>query len=87
MAMEKYRVHEVAKDFGLPTKDIMEILTKYAQAPKNHMQALTEEELNIVFEAITRDNQIPSLDVVFAEVFGVCALVDTAYGKGTAGSG
>ena len=30
MAIEKYRVHEVAKDFGLPTKTITEILTKYA---------------------------------------------------------
>ena len=34
--INKYRVHEVAKDFGLPTKDIVEILTKYAAAPKNH---------------------------------------------------
>ena len=27
MGIEKYRVHEVAKDFGLPTKTITEILT------------------------------------------------------------
>ena len=40
MAIEKYRVHEVAKDFGLPTKTIMEILTKYGSAPKNHMQEI-----------------------------------------------
>ena len=25
----KYRVHEVAKDFGVSTKEITEILTKY----------------------------------------------------------
>ena len=30
----KYRVHEVAKDFGIPTKQITEILTKYAETPK-----------------------------------------------------
>lgn len=35
--VNKYRVHEVAKDFGVPTKVITEILTKYAQTPKNHM--------------------------------------------------
>ena len=46
MGIEKYRVHEVAKDFGLPTKTITEILTKYAQAPKNHMQVLTDHELS-----------------------------------------
>ena len=38
LAIEKYRVHEVAKDFGLPTKTITEILTRYGAAPKNHMQ-------------------------------------------------
>ena len=40
--MEKYRVHEVAKDFGLPTKTITEILAKYASFTKNHMQVLTD---------------------------------------------
>ena len=41
MALDnKYRVHEVAKDFGVSTKEITEILTKYRSAPKNHMQVL-----------------------------------------------
>ena len=39
MGMEKYRVHEVAKDFGLPTKTITEILTKYVAAPKKQRSA------------------------------------------------
>ena len=46
----KYRVHEVAKDFGIPTKQVMEILTKYAQTPKNHMQVLEDRELSLIFE-------------------------------------
>ena len=41
----KYRVHEVAKDFGVSTKEITEILTKYAETPKNHMQVLEDREL------------------------------------------
>ena len=45
----KYRVHEVAKDFGLPTKQITEILTQYAQTPKNHMQVLEDRELSLIF--------------------------------------
>jgi translation initiation factor IF-2 len=32
--MFKYRVHEVAKDFKVPTKAITEILTEYATTPK-----------------------------------------------------
>ncbi len=39
----------VAKDFsafqGPPSKDIAEIMTKYSQTPKNHMQVLEEREL------------------------------------------
>ena len=56
MAIEKYRVHEVAKDFGLSTKTITEILTKYATAPKNHMQVLDDHELSIIFDYLTQHN-------------------------------
>ena len=63
----KYRVHEVAKDFNLATKDITEILTKYAETPKNHMQVLEDRELSLIFESLTQTHQISSIAVVFAE--------------------
>ena len=63
----KYRVHEVAKDFGLPTKDIAEILTKFGHTPKNHMQALEDNELSLIFEHLTQHNQISSIVTIFAE--------------------
>ena len=63
----KYRVHEVAKDFGVATKDITEILTKYAETPKNHMQVLEDRELSLIFEYLTQHNQIDSIATVFAE--------------------
>ena len=69
MGIEKYRVHEVAKDFGLPTKTITEILTKYAQAPKNHMQVLTDHELSLIFDYLTQHNQVSSIQVIFADTF------------------
>ena len=52
----KYRVHEVAKDFGRPTKEIADILTKYATAPKNHMQVLEDRELSILFDYLTQQD-------------------------------
>ncbi len=63
----KYRVHEVAKDFGVPTKQITEILTKYAETPKNHMQVLGERELSLIFEHLTQNNQVAGIHVIFAE--------------------
>ena len=62
----KYRIHEVAKDFGMPTKDITELVTKYYEKPKNHMQILEEDQLNLIFDYITQHHQIDSLEEVFA---------------------
>ena len=58
----KYRVHEVAKDFNLTSKDISEILTKYATTPKNHMQVLETPELDLIFESLTQKNQVENLE-------------------------
>ena len=63
----KYRVHEVAKDFNVATKDITEILTKYAETPKNHMQVLEDRELSLIFESLTQSHQISNIAVIFAE--------------------
>ena len=63
----KYRVREVAKDFGLSNKEITEILTNYATAPKSTMQVLTDEELSLIFEYLTQHHQMESLAEVYAE--------------------
>ena len=65
--LNKYRVHEVAKDFGLATKDVTNIMTEYAATPKNHMQVLTDDELDIIFEYLTQHNQIADVAQVYAE--------------------
>ena len=67
--MNKYRVHEVAKDLKLNTKEITEILTKYSQTPKNHMQVLEDRELAIIFDYVTQKNQIDSIESVFADTY------------------
>ena len=65
--MEKYRVRDVARDFGLPAKVITEILDKYATAPKSNMQALEDHELSIVFEHLTQNNQVSSIAAIYAD--------------------
>ncbi len=66
MPRDKYRVHEVAKDFGLNSKKILEILDTYAPAERTHMAALDDRELDIVFETITQENSVESFDKYFA---------------------
>ena len=65
MAIEnKYRVHEVAKDFGASTKEITEILTKYCTTPKNHMQVLGDHGLSVIFEYMTQQHPVADIEKV-----------------------
>ena len=66
MSFVKYRVKEVATDFGKTPKEIADIISKYYEKPKSNTQVLTEVELNALFDDITRSNQIKSLEQVFA---------------------
>ena len=67
MALDfKYRIHEVAKDFGMTSKDISQIVTDYVAAPKNHMQVLEDNELDIIFEYLTQHHQVGSIAEIFA---------------------
>ena len=43
--INKYRVHEVAKDFGMQSKKVVDLLAKYFDDPKKHTTALEEKEL------------------------------------------
>ncbi|MGE4483747.1 MAG: translation initiation factor IF-2 [Oscillospiraceae bacterium] len=65
--MVKYRIHEVAKDFKMNSRQISDILAKYATAPKNHMQVLEEAELDLIFEYLTQNNQISDMEGIFAQ--------------------
>ena len=66
MTLVKYRLKEVASDFGVAPKEIAEIISKFYEKPKSNTQVLTEEELNVVFDYMTQTHQIQSLEQVFA---------------------
>ncbi len=65
--VNKYKVNELAKDFGMQTKEIIEILGKYFDAPKKSGQNLDEKELSVVFEYLTQHNQIASIQEIYAD--------------------
>ena len=66
MMMNKYRVHEVAKDFNKPSKAVIDLLGEYFEEPKKHMTALEEKELDVIFETFTQQNEVESFDTYFA---------------------
>ncbi len=62
----KYKIREVAKDFDMPAKSVVNMVTEHFEAPKSSAQVLTDDQLNLVFDLITRENQIDSIEEVFA---------------------
>ena len=61
MSFVKYRLKEVATDFGTTPKEIADIIAKYGERPKSNTQVLTDEELNIVFDHMTKNRQVADL--------------------------
>ena len=66
MSVVKYRIKDVAADFGVAPKEVMDAYEKFFEKAKSNTQVLTEEELNVLFDYITQTNQIESLAQVFA---------------------
>ena len=62
----KQKIKEVADDFHMPAKALIEIVAKFYDKPKSSSQNLTEDQLNVVFDYITQQNQIDSIEQVFA---------------------
>ena len=64
--INKYRVHEVAKDFDVSSKSVLELLAKHFDGQKKSMTALEETELDVIFEVYTQENRVESFDAYFA---------------------
>ncbi|MEE0981322.1 MAG: translation initiation factor IF-2, partial [Acutalibacteraceae bacterium] len=64
--INKYRVHEVAKDFDVSSKSVLELLGKHFEGQKKSMTALEENELDVIFEVYTKENSVESFDAYFA---------------------
>ena len=62
----KYKIHELAKDFGMKSNVFIDMLKDYSDAPKKSQTSLTTDELDIVFDTITGLNQVESFDKYFA---------------------
>ncbi len=78
MSFVKYRIKEVAADFGLPAKEIAAIVEQYFEKPKSNMQVLEDDQLNVIFDYLTLHNQIGSVEQVFAAAFAAQAAKEKA---------
>ena len=52
---DKYRLHEISKDFDINSNEILAILTEYfGEAKTNHMTALSKEVLDVLLDKFIR---------------------------------
>ena len=65
---KKYKIHEVAKDFDIQSKFIIENLSKHFEGEKKSQTALEEKELDFIFDVITKENSVKSFDSYFNAV-------------------
>ena len=66
MAVIKYKIHELAKDFNLKSKKIIDMLTPYSETEKKSQTSLTADELDIVFDQLTKEYSVENFDKFFA---------------------
>lgn len=64
--VNKSKVSDIAKDFGMTSKDILAVLADYTDSPKKPSQVLEDSEINFVFEYLTQKNQV-KIETIFAE--------------------
>ncbi len=52
--MAKPKIHELSKQFGVPNKELLEVLVKYNVTGKSYMSSLEAEEVDILLEYYTQ---------------------------------
>ena len=62
----KHRVYEIAKDLNTTSKHIIEVLNNFTDRPKNHMTALSEDELHYVMNHFSNEKKSNKVDNHFA---------------------
>ncbi len=64
--MIKYRIHEIAKDLNVSSREVIDFIKETTGEEKKHMTALNENELNLVFEHFSKDKQVKSFEEYLA---------------------
>ncbi len=62
----KYKIHEVSKDFNISSKDIIALLKDRLGVDKKSQTSLEDTELDLIFDYVTKQNEVASFDEYFA---------------------
>ena len=63
---DKYKISDLAKDFNIKTKELINIITDITGSEKKSGAVLSSEETALVFAKLTADKAVKSFDTYFA---------------------
>ena len=63
---KKYKLSEVAKDFGVQNKKIAEVLEPYFEGEKKSQTTLEEKEIDVLVDVLTNEAAVENFDAYFA---------------------
>lgn len=66
MAIKKNKLNEVAKDFNIQSKTLIELLGKYFDGEKKSQATLEDKEMDVIFDVLTKQHSVESFDDYFA---------------------
>ena len=66
MAIKKNKLNEVAKDFNIQSKALIELLGKYFDGEKKSQATLEDKEMDVIFDVLTKQHSVESFDEYFA---------------------
>ena len=64
--INRYKISDLAKDFGMSSKDIIALVNSLTGEEKKSSAVLIENEIAMVFDALTKQNAVKSFDAYFA---------------------
>ena len=64
--ISRYKISDLAKDFNMPSKELIAFVTSLTGEEKKSSTVLIENEIAMVFDAITKKNSVKSFDAYFA---------------------
>ncbi len=62
IANQKYRINALAKDFGIKSADIVNLLKEKGVGDKTYMSVLEPHEIELIFEVLTSQNQVSNMN-------------------------
>ena len=64
--ISRYKISDLAKDFNMPSKELIALVTELTGEEKKSSTVLIENEIAMVFDALTKKNAVKSFDAYFA---------------------